>query len=33
VQPTIEKILIGDEDAASALKKMNDQVNNLLKYR
>jgi multiple sugar transport system substrate-binding protein len=33
VQPTIEKILIGDEDVASALKKMNDQVNNLLKYR
>jgi multiple sugar transport system substrate-binding protein len=33
VQPTIEKILIGDEDAASALKKMNDQVNNLLEYR
>jgi multiple sugar transport system substrate-binding protein len=34
VQPTIEKILIGDEnDLAGTLKKMNDQVNNILKYR
>lgn len=33
VQPTIEKILIGDEPAAKALPKVNDEVNNLLKYR
>jgi multiple sugar transport system substrate-binding protein len=33
VQPTMEKILLGDEDVASALKTMNGQVNNLLKFR
>jgi multiple sugar transport system substrate-binding protein len=33
VQPTIENILIGSEDAEEALPKMNDQVNNLLKFQ
>jgi multiple sugar transport system substrate-binding protein len=33
VQPTIEKVLIGDETAAEAMPKVNDEVNNLLKYR
>jgi multiple sugar transport system substrate-binding protein len=33
VQPTIEKVLIGDETAAKALPNVNDEVNNLLKYR
>ena len=33
VQPTIENILIGKDKAEDALPKMNDQVNNLLKYR
>jgi multiple sugar transport system substrate-binding protein len=33
VQPTLEKILIGSEDPASGLKAVNDQVNNLLKFR
>ena len=32
VQPTIEKILIGKDKAEEALPKMNDQVNNLLKF-
>ena len=32
VQPTLEKILLGDEAPGPALKKMNDQVNNQLKY-
>jgi multiple sugar transport system substrate-binding protein len=33
VQPTIEKVLLGDDDPAKALKDMNTQVNNQLKYR
>jgi len=33
VQPTIENILIGTDKAEDVLPKMNDQVNNLLKYR
>jgi multiple sugar transport system substrate-binding protein len=33
VQPTIEKILIGDEPASKALPDVNNQVNDLLKYR
>jgi multiple sugar transport system substrate-binding protein len=33
VQPTIEKILIGDEDPADALEEMNEQVNNVLEFQ
>jgi multiple sugar transport system substrate-binding protein len=33
VQPTLEKVLIGDSDAAKTVKDMNTQVNNQLKYR
>jgi multiple sugar transport system substrate-binding protein len=33
VQPTIENVLIGKDTPQEALPKMNDQVNNLLKYR
>jgi multiple sugar transport system substrate-binding protein len=33
VQPTIEKILIGDEDPADALEEMNEQVNNILEFQ
>jgi multiple sugar transport system substrate-binding protein len=32
VQPTLEEFLNGDEDAATVFKKMNDQVNNQLKF-
>jgi multiple sugar transport system substrate-binding protein len=32
VQPTMEKILIGSEDAESGLKAMNEQVNNILEF-
>ena len=32
VQPTMEDVLLGKESAADALPKMNDQVNNQLKY-
>jgi multiple sugar transport system substrate-binding protein len=32
VQPTLEKVLLGDEDAGKAIRSMNDQVNNLLRY-
>ncbi|MBV9810220.1 MAG: extracellular solute-binding protein [Solirubrobacterales bacterium] len=33
VQPTMEKILLGDENARSALKTVNSQVNEVIKYR
>ena len=33
VQPTLEKVLLGDDDPAKTIVKMNDQVNNVLKYR
>ena len=33
VQPTLEKILIGSEDPEEALEAVNDQVNNVLKFR
>jgi multiple sugar transport system substrate-binding protein len=32
VQPTLEEFLNGDDDAATVFKKMNDQVNNQLKF-
>jgi multiple sugar transport system substrate-binding protein len=32
VQPTLEQFLNGDEDATKVFKKMNDQVNNQLKF-
>ena len=33
VQPTLEKILIGSEDPEESLEAVNDQVNNVLKFR
>jgi hypothetical protein len=33
VQPTLEKILLGSVPASEALPEMNDQVNNILKFK